>query len=124
MQTKTIRIGPVAIPTTAGNLANPPTTTGGVGVTTSALYLLIKSMTIVNTTNAAITFSLYVGATGGSASNTQVMGAGTSVPANSALNPWYPAGQGLRLDAADFLTGIASATGLVLTIVAEAAVSG
>lgn len=103
---KIIRIGPVALAAAAANIINPGTTTGGVGVSTPQnTYLIVKHIRIVNKTAGAVTFSLYIGATGGSAAGTEFMGTAQSIPANSYVD-WY--GQ-LALDVADFLTGLASA---------------
>ena len=105
---KVIRLGPVALSNvTTTNIVNPPTLTGGTGLagTNTASYLILKHIRIVNKTAGAVTFSLYIGATGGNAAGTEFMGLGTSVAANSFVD-WY--GQ-LRLDTADFLVGGASA---------------
>ena len=113
---KTVRIGPVAIANAVGNLVNPPTLTGGTGVsgTNTATYLILRHARIVNKTSAAATASFYIGATGASAAGTEVMGGSLSVAANSYVD-WYGA---MRLDAADFLTGVASAAA-TLTLEAE-----
>jgi hypothetical protein len=68
----------------------------------------------VNKTSGAVTFSLWLGATGGNAAGTEVVGTALSVAANSAYD-WYGL---LRLDAADFLVGGASA-GTSLTFEGE-----
>jgi len=112
MVLKPVRFGPLAIPNAVGNLLNPGTTTGGVNMPsgTGNLYFLVKHIRIVNKTASDHTVSLYVGATGGSAAGTEFAFNGTTVPANSYLD-WYG---NLRLDAADFLTGVAdAATSLV-----------
>jgi hypothetical protein len=111
---KQIRFGPVALTNSAANIINPPTTTGGTGLsgTNTNTYVLIRHIRILNKTSSSATFSLYVGLTGGSAAGTEFMGTGTPVPANSAVD-WYGV---LRLDVADYLTGLASAnTTLTLT---------
>lgn len=104
---KIIRFGPVALGNSAANIINPPTLTGGTGLsgTNSATYLILKHIRIVNKTAGAVTATLYVGATGGSAAGTEFAFNATSIAANSYLD-WY--GQ-LRLDTADFLTGLAGA---------------
>lgn len=113
---KAVRIGPVAVASSVGNLINPPTLTGGVnppsGSTNS--YLILRHIRIVNKTAGAVTFSGYIGATGGSAAGTEFLGTGLSIAANSYVD-WYGA---VRLDTGDFLTGVASA-GTSLTIEAE-----
>lgn len=105
---KQIRFGPVVMGTSAANIVNPPTLSGGTGLagTNAATYVTLKHIRIVNRSAAAATFSLFVGASGGSALGTEFMGTGQSVPANSYID-WYGM---LRLDAADYLTGFASAS--------------
>lgn len=105
---KVIRFGPVALTTTlTTNIINPPTVTGGTGLagTNTATYLILRHIRIVNKTAGAVTFSLYIGATGANAAGTEFMGLGTSVAANSYVD-WY--GQ-LRMDTADFMVGGAGA---------------
>lgn len=113
---KIIRFGPVALGTSAANIVNPPTVSGGVGLagTNSATYLVLRHIRIVNKTGTAATASLYIGGTGGSTAGTEFLGTAISIPANSAID-WYGM---LRLDTADFLTGLASAT-TTLTIEGE-----
>lgn len=110
---KVIRFGPVAVANAVGNLLNPPTVTGGVNPPAGSLatYMILRHIRIVNKTAGAVTFSGYLGATGGSAAGTEFIGTGLSIAANSAYD-WY--GQ-VRLDTADFFTGVASAaTSLVI----------
>jgi len=113
---KTIRIGPVAVSNAVGNLINPPTVSGGVNppALSTTTYLVIKHIRIVNKTAGAVTFSGYIGATGGSAAGTEFLGTGLSIAANSYVD-WYGV---LRLDTTDFFTGVASAL-TSLTIEAE-----
>ncbi|HEV8474601.1 MAG TPA: hypothetical protein VGR82_17620 [Methylomirabilota bacterium] len=112
--------GPVFIANAAGNLVAPAAAgAGGVGYTATADVLFIKHIRIVNKTAGAVTYTLYKGATGGSASGTEVVGAGKSVAANSAEDMYFsPA---LRLEGANgFLTGVAgSANALVFTAEGE-----
>lgn len=121
---KPIRVGPVALSATlTTNILNPPTLTGGVsagGSTNSATYLILRHIRISNKTGAAVTFSLWIGATGANAAGTEFMGTGQSVPANSFVD-WYGA---VRLDAADFLVGGAgSAASLTLEAEGEIGVA-
>ncbi len=119
---RSFRVGPVALTNTlTTNIINPGTTTGGVnGGGSLNLYLLIKHIRIINKTAGAITFSLYIGATGANAAGTEFMGLGTSVAANSFVD-YYGL---LRLDVADFLVGGASAnTSLVLEAEGEVGVA-
>jgi hypothetical protein len=106
-QNKKIRFGPVALTNAAANIINCNITalTGPVGYTQTQPYLLVTHIRLVNKTGSAATASLFIGATGGSAAGTEFLGSAISVAANSAVD-WYGM---LRLDAADFLTGLASA---------------
>lgn len=112
---KILRFGPVALGTTIANIINPPSLTGGAGLagTNTAAYVILRHIRIVNTGASAASPSLFIGATGGSAASTAFAFNATSIPA--AGNPgnyldWYGL---VRLDAADFLTGLGSAAGLV-----------
>ena len=120
-QNKIFRFGPIALTNVVANLLNPPTATGGTNAGSSANYIVLKHIRIVNKTAGAVTCSFFVGATGGSAAGTEVIGSALSIPANSYVD-WY--GQ-LRLDAADFLTGSASAlTSLTIQGEGEIGVAG
>lgn len=126
---KIIRFGPVALTTTTTtNIINPPTLTGGTGLagTNSNTYVVIRHIRVVNKTNTAASFALWLGATGANTAGTETVaggaatagalnaGTGVSVAANSYFD-WY--GQ-LRMDPADFLVGGAG-TATALTIEAE-----
>ena|SRR6266436_403062 len=114
---KVIRFGPVAMSATlTTNILNPNITSlaGPIGYTQTQPYLLIRHIRIVNKTAGAVTFSLWLGATGANAAGTEVIGNALSVAANSSFD-WY--GQ-LRLDSGDFLVGGASA-GTSLSIEGE-----
>jgi hypothetical protein len=120
---KIVRLGPVAVSNAVGNLFNPPTVTGGVNppATSTATYLVLRHIRIVNKTAGAVTFSGYIGGTGGSAAGTEFLGTALSIAANSYVD-WY--GQ-VRLDTADFLTGVASAlTSLVIEAEGEIGIAG
>ena len=113
---KIVRFGPLALNTVVGNLINPPTVSGGSGVSGVNInaYLILKHIRIVNRTGTAATFSLFIGSTGGTAGGTEFIGSSAPVGANSYLD-WYGM---VRLDAADFITGLASA-GATLTLQGE-----
>ena len=113
---KILRFGPVALGASAANIVNPPTLTGGTGLsgTNTSTYVILRHIRIVNKTAAAATASLYIGASGASASGTEFLGNAISVSANSYVD-WYGV---LRLDVADFLTGLASSA-TTLTFEAE-----
>lgn len=104
---KIVRMGPVALGNSAANIVNCNVTavTGPTNFTMTQPYLILRHIRLVNKTAGAVTVSMYIGATGGSAAGTEFLGTALSIPANSAYD-WY--GQ-LRLDAADFLSGLASA---------------
>lgn len=122
MQNKIFRFGPIALTNTlTTNLLNPPTATGGTNGGSSSQYIILKHVRIVNKTAGAVTFTLYLGATGANAAGTEVIGTALSVAANSAYD-WYGS---LRIDAADFLVGGASAnTSLTIQGEGEIGVAG
>lgn len=114
-QNKRIRVGPIALTNTlTTNILNPPTATGGTNGGSSSQYIVLNHIRILNKTATAATFSLYIGATGANAAGTEFIGTGLSVAPNSAYD-WYGS---VRLDAADFLVGGASAN-TTLTFQAE-----
>lgn len=104
---KIVRFGPVALGNSAANIINPPTLTGGTGLsgTNTATYVILRHIRIVNKTGSAHTASLYIGATGGSAAGTEFAFNSYSIAANSYVD-WYGM---VRLDTADYLTGLADA---------------
>lgn len=115
MQNKPFFLGPVALTATlTTNLMNPPTTTGGVGAGTPNTFILLKHLRVINTTSSPIDVSLFRGATTAAAAGTEFVWATTPVPADGVLDFYSP---GVRFDAANFLTGGGSATGL--TLIAE-----
>ena len=122
MQNKTFRFGPLALTNTlTTNILNPAAASGGVNAGSSGQYIILKHIRIVNKTAGAVTFSLYLGATGANAAGTEVIGTAYSVAANSAFD-WYGY---LRLDTADFLVGGASAnTSLTIQGEGEIGVAG
>lgn len=121
-QNKTFRLGPLALTNTyTTNILNPPTATGGVNGGSSSMYIIMRHIRIVNKTAGGISFRLWLGATGANAAGTEVIGYDYSVAANSYVD-WFGA---LRLDAADFLVGGASAsTSLTIQGEGEIGVAG
>lgn len=106
MQNSPFRFGPVALTNVlTTNILNPPTAAGGVNAGAASQYILLRHIRIVNKTVGAVTFSLWLGATGGNVAGTEVIGQGKSVPANDSID-WYGY---LLMKAADFLVGGASA---------------
>ena len=98
--------GPAFIANAAANLFNQGS---------ALIYTIVRHIHIANKTAGAVTFSLYVGATGASASGTELY-KDVSIPANGTLD-YYPV---MRMDSTDFLTGVASAaSSLVITIDGE-----
>lgn len=119
---KTFRFGPIALTTTlTTNLLNPATATGGTNGGASSQYIVLRHVRLLNKTAGAVTFTLYLGATGANAAGTEVIGTALSVAANSAYD-WYGA---MRIDAADFLVGGASAnTSITISGEGEVGVAG
>lgn len=96
--------GPAYLAASATNIYTPAAST---------FVTVIRHIHIANVTTGAATFTLYVGATGGSAAGTELF-KGYTVSANSTYD-YYGA---LRMTSADFLSGLASA-GSTLTITVE-----
>lgn len=119
---KVFRFGPIALTNTlTTNLLNPATASGGVNAGSSSQYIVLKHIRIVNKTAGAVTCSFWLGATGANAAGTEIIGIGLSVPANSYVD-WFGL---LRIDAADFLVGGASAnTSLSIEGEGEVGVAG
>jgi hypothetical protein len=114
---KIIRFGPVALSATlTTNIINPNITSlaGPIGYTQTQPYLILRHIRISNKTGGSVSFTLYIGATGANTAGTEFIGTAIPVAANSAFD-WYGL---VRLDAADFLVGGASA-GTSLTFEAE-----
>jgi len=107
MADKPFRFGPVALSATLTTniLKGPVQAAAGTGVGAQDIYMVVRHIRIVNKTAGAVTFSLWLGATGGNAAGTEVIGIALSVAANSAYD-WYG---NMRMDAADYLVGGASA---------------
>lgn len=106
MQNTPFRFGPVALTNTyTTNILNPPTTTGGTGAGTPNTYVILKHIRVVNKTGGAVSYRLWLGATGANAAGTEVIGYDKSVAANS-VDDWYGY---LKVKVADFLVGGASA---------------
>lgn len=101
--------GPAAISNSAANIYTPPAST---------IITYIYQIHVVNRTAAAAQFTLYIGATGASASGTEVTGTSHSVAGASEFDMFFPSG--LPLKSTDFLTGVASAAStLVITVIGE-----
>lgn len=101
--------GPAYIAAAAADIYTPPAAT---------IYTVIRHIRVANKTGAAATFTLYVGATGGSAGGTEVTGLSKSVPANDHIDMFFA--PGIKMVSTDFLTGVASAaTTLTIVVMGE-----
>jgi hypothetical protein len=122
MNNKTFRFGPIALTNTlTTNLLNPATATGGTNAGSSSQYIVLKHIRIINKTTGNVTCSFWLGLTGANTAGTEVIGQGLNVAPNSFID-WYGL---LRLDAADFLVGGASAaTSLSINGEGEIGVAG
>src|SRR5262245_13366912 len=100
--------GPAFIANAAANLYTPPAST---------IDTVIQQIHLNNVTGAAVSVTLYVGATGGSAAGTQVLGP-YSVPANDFLDVWF--NPGMVMQSTDFLSGVAaSASAVTATVMGQ-----
>src|ERR1700741_2695618 len=103
---RAFRFGPVALTNVyTTHILNPAAAGAGTGYVPTASYVILRHIRIVNKTNAAVSYRLFIGATGANAAGSEFMGYDKSVPANG-VDDYF--GQ-IRLDAADFLVGGASA---------------
>ncbi len=123
-QNRIFRVGPVAmVLTTPTDILNPniTSTAGPVGITSFPdPYFIIRHIHIANRTGSNVSFSLYIGATGGSASGTELW-KDYLMAANSDFDRYGA----WRLDAADFLTGHATvASAAIITLSVEAGIAG
>jgi hypothetical protein len=95
--------GPVALSATL--------TTNVYNNASALLYDILRQIHVVNKTAGAVTFSLWLGATGGNAAGTELFNA-QSIAANSVFD-WYGV---MKMVSTDFLVGGASAaTSLTIT---------
>lgn len=106
-QNKIERFGPAFLAAAAADILHPAPApgAGAVGYTATASYIILRHIRIVNKTAGAVTFSMFLGATGGSAAGTEVIGNAKSVPANDAYD-WYGM---LKIKSTEFLSALASA---------------
>lgn len=103
--------GPAYLAAASADIYTPPAAT---------IFTTINHVHVANVTGGAGTFSLFVGATGGSAGGTQLEGT-YSVAANSDFDRYFS--PGLRMSSTDFLSGVASAANtLVITVMGTQAV--
>jgi hypothetical protein len=101
MAAPTIRLaGPAYLAASATNIYTPPTSSQ------VTLRTYITQLHLANVTSGAVTWTLYIGATGGSTGGTEI-GKGVSIPANSNSDIYF--GDGIEMATTDFLDGLASA---------------
>ena len=83
----------------------------------STIYTVIRQIHVANKTAGAVTYTLYVGATGGSAGGTEIA-ALKSVAAGGVDDLYFS--PGLKLLSTDFLSGLASTgSSLTITVIGE-----
>lgn len=100
--------GPAYLGSSIANIYTPPS---------SDVYVLINQIHIANVTTGAVTATLYIGATGGSAGGTEIM-KGKSVAANDVYDEFFS--PGIKMISTDFLSGLASAgSSLVITLIGQ-----
>jgi hypothetical protein len=98
--------GPAFLGAAAADIYTPPAAT---------IYTVLKQIHIANVTAGAVTATLYIGGTGGSAAGTEIL-KGYSVAANSVYDIYL----NRKMVSTDFLTGLASAgTSLTITVDGE-----
>jgi len=87
-------------------------------VSAANTYSVIRHIHVVNqAASGSLTFSLFVGATGGSAAGTEIASA-VSVTVGTPVDLYFS--PGLRVATTDFLSGVASgASDLVITVMGE-----
>jgi hypothetical protein len=111
MQTKILNIPPAFIPSSVGNLLSPGAApASAVGYTASAPYIVLRHVRLINIDTSMRTVSMYKGVTGGSAAGSQVIVGNFQLAAQS----YYDWAGILRLDTADFLTGICDVASKVI----------
>lgn len=102
--------GPAYMGSSAADIYTPPAST---------IYTIIKHIHIANVTSGSVTFSLYVGTTGGSTGGTELFKAKT-LAANDSFDYYC----NMKMSSSDFLSGLASAgTSLAITVEGEQVVA-
>lgn len=98
--------GPAYLASSAADIYTPAAAT---------IYTIIRQIHIANVTAGSVNFTLYVGATAGSAAGTELAKA-IPVAANSYIDLFF----NLKMVSSDFLSGLASAgTSLTITVMGE-----
>lgn len=121
-QNKVLNIEPFALTGSIQNILNSAiaSLSGPVGYTQTQPYILVKHIRAINTNASPATVSLYKGGSGASAADTSFAWSAAPIPANGSIDAVFA---NARFDAADFLTGLASTTGVVLVIEGEIGLS-
>ncbi len=100
--------GPAYLAAAAADIYTPPAAT---------IHTVIRHIRVANKTGAADTFTLYIGATGGSAGGTEIAYQ-KSVAANDYVDLYFS--PGLKMVSTDFLSGLAgTASTLTITVMGE-----
>ena len=100
--------GPAYLAAAAADIYTPAAAT---------IYTVIRQIHVANKTAGAVTYTLYIGATGGSAAGTEIAFT-KSVAAGGVDDLFFS--PGLKMLSTDFLTGLASAaTSLTITVIGE-----
>lgn len=101
MAAPSIRLaGPAYLASSATNVYTPPTSSQ------VTLRTYITQIHLANVTNGAVTWTLYIGGTGGSTAGTEI-GKDVSIAANTNSDLYF--GDGIEMATTDFLSGLASA---------------
>lgn len=109
MSAPAIRLsGPAYLANAATNIYTPPTSSQ---VTLNAYLTQIH---LANTDSVAHTWTLYIGATGGSSGGTEI-GKAVSIAANTTQDLYF--GDGIRLLTTDFLSGLADAASKITIVI-------
>lgn len=100
MAAPSIRLaGPAYLAASATNIYTPPSSSQ------VTLRTYITQLHFANVTAGAVTWTLYIGGTGGSTGGTEI-GKGVSMLANSVSDLYF--GDGIEMLTTDFLSGLAS----------------
>lgn len=97
--------GPAYIAASATNVYTPEAAT---------IYTILKHLHFCNVTASAVTFSMYIGATGGSAAGTEIF-KDLSIAAKSTYD-WYG---NVKMLSTDFLTAISTASSITVVVMGE-----
>jgi hypothetical protein len=100
--------GPAYLANSATNIYTPPSSSQ------VTLKTYLTQIHLANTTSGAVTWTLYIGGTGGSTGGTE-LGKGVSLAANSTQDLYF--GDGIAMATTDFLSGLASAASSITIVV-------